>query len=102
MEEKLKEELARQYIEQHQQKKEENPVVKWITHILLALVIAMLIGSVNKMNDISDRLIRIEERSINNAASLGTMQNSINRIQVQQGDLQDRMTRIEVRQEEKK
>jgi hypothetical protein len=71
-------------------------IMKWIQGIALAACTGLLFGAFNRINDMNDRIIRMEERAIANTQKIEALQSSLNRVQMKQEDASDRMTRLEI------
>lgn len=75
----------------------ETTLEKHIQTILLSVITAAIFGGFNKMGNISDSLIRMEEREVQKTQQINTMQTTMNRLQADISDLKDRMTRFEAK-----
>jgi hypothetical protein len=82
------------------EKPQPNDLMRWVQTILLAIITATLIGFFTKMQDLNDRLIRIEVRAEANTAKINSMQETINRVEMKQLTQSDRLTRLEYQIEE--
>lgn len=70
-------------------------MLKWIQSIVLAITTAGILGTYSRLGDLNDRLIRLEERAIVNTVNISDIQASMNKVQMEQIRVGDRMTKLE-------
>lgn len=75
--------------------KKETTLEKHIQTILLSIITVAIIGGFNKISNISESMVRMEERDRSKAEQITLMQQSINKMQSDMNDLKDRVTRFE-------
>lgn len=78
-----------------QKEKNGNSVEKYIQSILLTLITAALIGGFVKVTNISDTLIIIREQALANREIINEMAKSVNRLQMNDQNKNDRITILE-------
>lgn len=75
--------------------KKEYTLEKHVQTILLSIITVAIIGGFNKINSISESLVRMEEREKIKTEQITQMQQSFNKMQNDISDLKDRMTKFE-------
>lgn len=76
--------------------KRETTLEKHIQTILLSIITVAIIGGFNKISNISESMVRMEERDRSKAEQITLMQSSINKMQSDMNELKDRVTRFEM------
>lgn len=75
--------------------RKDNTLEKHVQTILLTVVTAGIIGGYTKINDISESLIRIEEREKVKTEQINSIQAATNRMQLDIDKIKERLTIIE-------
>lgn len=77
--------------------KKEYTLEKHIQTILLSIITVAIIGGFNKITNISESLVRLEEREKIKTEQVNTLQQSVNKVQLDIQDLKDRVNRFEIK-----
>lgn len=75
--------------------KKEYTLEKHVQTVLLSIITVAIIGGFNKINSISESLVRLEEREKMKAEQITSMQQSVHKLQTDMNDLKERMTKFE-------
>lgn len=77
--------------------RKETTLEKHIQTILLSVITVAIVGGFNKIGNISDSLIRMEEREKTKTEQINNMQIVINKMHTDIYELKDKVTRLEIK-----